>query len=357
LTEGSHCSVCGEVLTAQTVVNAKNHSYETAVTEPTCYSQGYTAYTCSECGNNYKDNYTAMVAHTEGETVKENEVLPTCTSKGYYDNVVYCTVCEKEISRDRVNVDKLAHTPETDAAVAPNCVKSGLTEGSHCSVCGEVLTAQAVINANGHSYNAVVTYPTCYSQGYTTYTCWVCGDSYRADYTNTTANHDYRSAVTTSPTCTSTGTRTYTCTVCGDKYTESIPMTEHYAVTDYAVPATFSSTGKTEGSHCANCGTVLSAQYEIAKLGAPSLSKVTAGKKQFKANWKAVAGVDGYEIRYATSSKALSKAKPVAVSGNNKTVKKLTAKKKYYVQIRAYKTINGKKQYSTWSAKKTVTVK
>ena len=48
----------------------------------------------------------------------------------------HCSVCGKTlVAQD--TVDALGHTPVTDDAVAPNCTDTGLTEGSHCSVCGE----------------------------------------------------------------------------------------------------------------------------------------------------------------------------------------------------------------------------
>ncbi|MBR4241059.1 MAG: fibronectin type III domain-containing protein, partial [Eubacterium sp.] len=125
-------------------------------------------------------------------------------------------------------------------------------------------------------------------------------------------------------------------------------------------PATFKKSGKTDGKKCSVCGKVLVAQKAIAKLGAPALSKVTAGSKQFKASWKSVKSIDGYQIQYSTSSSFKSGNKTVTVKGyksTSKTVKSLKAKKKYYVRIRAYKTINGKKQYSSWSKSKTVTTK
>ena len=45
------------------------------------------------------------------------------------------------------------HTPETDAAVPPTCTETGLTEGSHCAVCGKILTAQSELPALGHEWN------------------------------------------------------------------------------------------------------------------------------------------------------------------------------------------------------------
>lgn len=69
------------------------------------------------------------------------------------------------------------HQVVIDPAVAPTCTRTGLTQGSHCSVCNETLTAQTVVEATGHTYGkkGKVTEPTCDSKGYTTYTCTVCG--------------------------------------------------------------------------------------------------------------------------------------------------------------------------------------
>ena len=131
LTEGSHCSVCDTVLVAQTEVAATGHTFADA----TCTAPK----TCSTCGA------------TEGEAN--------------------------------------GHTAVTDAAVAPTCTETGLTEGSHCSVCDEVLVAQTVVEATGHSYEAVVTDPTCTAAGYTTYTC-VCGDTY-TEAGDPAINHTY----------------------------------------------------------------------------------------------------------------------------------------------------------------------
>ncbi|MGN0141380.1 MAG: Ig domain-containing protein [Roseburia sp.] len=78
--------------------------------------------------------------------------------------------------------------------------------------------------------------------------------------------HSYTSKVTKAATCTSEGIRTYTCS-CGASYTEKIEKTAHKEVTDSAVKATCTKEGKTEGSHCQVCGTILKAQQTIAATG------------------------------------------------------------------------------------------
>ncbi len=95
------------------------------------------------------------------------------------------------------------------------------------------------------------------------------------------------------------------------------------------------------------------------------IKKLTKAKKSFKATWKKVSGVTGYQIQYSTSKKFSKKTtKSITIKKNkttSKTVKKLKAKKKYYVRIRTYKNVklNGKtvKVYSSWSKAKTVKVK
>ena len=64
----------------------------------------------------------------------------------------HCDVCGEVLVAQEV-VDALGHTAVVDAAVDATCTATGLTEGSHCDVCGEVLVAQEEIAASGHSYN------------------------------------------------------------------------------------------------------------------------------------------------------------------------------------------------------------
>lgn len=93
-----------------------------------------------------------------------------------------------------------------------------------------------------------------------------------------------------------------------------------------------------------------------------SVSKLTAKTKGFTVKWKKQSTqVTGYQIQYSTSSKFTSKTTKTATVGKNsttsKTISKLSKKKKYYVRIRTYKTVNGKKIYSAWSSTKSVKTK
>mgnify|MGYP001103242649 CR=1 FL=1 len=81
-------------------------------------------------------------------------------------------------------------------------------------------------------------------------------------------SHTYGSAVITKqPTCTSEGTKTKTCTKCNATVTEKLPAKGHTAVTDKGYPATCTTAGKTDGSHCSVCGAVIKAQTTITATG------------------------------------------------------------------------------------------
>lgn len=66
---------------------------------------------------------------------------PTCTEKGQKGKI--CKKCGK--ITEKADIDATGHAPVTDPAVAPTETSDGLTEGSHCGVCGAVLQAQEVI--------------------------------------------------------------------------------------------------------------------------------------------------------------------------------------------------------------------
>nr|WP_302746929.1 leucine-rich repeat protein [uncultured Blautia sp.] len=263
-TEGSHCSVCGTILKAQTTTAALGHSWDGGkVTKAaTCTAAGTKTYTCSRC----KKTRTETIAATGHKAVKDAAVAATCETTGKTEGS-HCSVCNTVIkaqtttaalghSWDSGKVTKAAtcttagtktytctrckktrtetiaaagHKAVKDAAVAATCETTGKTEGSHCSVCNTVIKAQTTTAALGHSWDG--------------------------------------GKVTKAATCTAAGTKTYTCTRCKKTRTETIAATGHKAVKDAAVAATCETTGKTEGSHCSVCGTVIKAQTTTAALG------------------------------------------------------------------------------------------
>ena len=81
-------------------------------------------------------------------------------------------------------------------------------------------------------------------------------------------------------------------------------------------------------------------------------------KKSVKVNWKSVEGADGYVIEYAKKANFKGK-KTVTVSASRKakTIKRLSAKKTYYVRVKAYKVVDNEKVYTAYSAKKKVRTK
>jgi len=98
----------------------------------------------------------------------------------------------------------------------------------------------------------------------------------------------------------------------------------------------------------------------VAKPKSASIKKVKAAKKAVSVQWKKVGGVKGYQVQVATDKKFKKNKKTVTIKKQKTTkttVKKLKAKKKYYVRIRTYKTVNGKKVYSAWSKVKSVKTK
>lgn len=90
-----------------------------------------------------------MTDHTPGEVVTENYAAPTCTEPGSQSCVIYCTECGEEISRQSVEIPATGHSYQAQA-FAPTCTKDGYTVWT-CSVCGDSYTESGE-PALGHNW-------------------------------------------------------------------------------------------------------------------------------------------------------------------------------------------------------------
>ena len=146
----------------------------------------------------------------------------------------------------------------------PTCTSEG-TKTKTCTKCNATVTE--TIAKTSHKYANTVVSPTCTADGYTLHKCSVCGTSYKDSTTKATGHSYGNSVVTKQPTCTSEGTAIKTCTKCNATVTEKLPAKGHTAVTDKGYPATCTTAGKTDGSHCSVCNTVIKVQTVINATG------------------------------------------------------------------------------------------
>ena len=131
------------------VVSALNHDYGdwTITTEPTCETTGEEQRVCKNDANHVEKHEISATGHKAGEPVKENEVKATCTTKGHYEKVVCCTVCNKELSREQVDVEATGHDYESDVTKEATCTTAG-EKTFTCNNCSDAYTE--AIEALGH---------------------------------------------------------------------------------------------------------------------------------------------------------------------------------------------------------------
>ena len=280
-TKSRKCTVCGKTET-QTIAKTGHKSVTDKAIPATCTTDGKTEGShCSVCGAVIKAQETIKATgHKFGNwtTTKSS----TCTESG--TQIRKCEICGATESK---SLSAKGHTEVVDKAIPATCTTDGKTEGSHCSVCGAVIKAQEIIKATGHRFGNWTT--------------------------------------TKSATCTESGTQIRECETCGATESKSLSAKGHTEVVDKAIPATCTTDGKTEGSHCSVCGAVIKAQ-EIIKATGHKFGNWTTTKS-------ATCTESGTQIRKcetcgATESKSLSakghtevvdKAIPVTCTTDGKT--------------------------------------
>ena len=242
-----YCSVCGEELSREEkVIDALGHDLEHHEAKPaTCTEIGWDAYdTCSRC------DYTTYIeiealGHTEGEAVRENEVPASCTAAGSYDEVVYCSVCGEELSREEKVIDALGHS--FTSYISDNnatCTEDG-TETAKCDRCEVTDTRTDEGSALGHDW----------AEEWTTDGTAHWHECGRCDEINDKANHSGGEATCTNPA---------ECEVCGVEYGSALGHTESEAVRENEVPASCTAAGSyDEVVYCSVCGEELSREEKV----------------------------------------------------------------------------------------------
>lgn len=239
--------------------------------EPTCVDTGVQSRSCEECG--YVE--TEKIAELGHTTVKDAMVNSTCTTDGLTEGS-HCGVCGQILVAQEA-IPAFGHAPLKDYPVEATCTTEGLSEGSHCYICGTVLEPQVSVPATGHKYDniTVVTPADCMHMGLKMYSCIWCGLSYTDTYTTT--EHTIVKDHAVAATCTTDGLSEGShCGVCQLVFAAQnvIPATGHKEVTDDPVEPTCTTEGWTDGTHCETCGEVLRAPEVVAALGHQNIEEI-----------------------------------------------------------------------------------
>lgn len=142
------CSVCNITISETEKFGTLPHNYNETVTPPTCTANGYTTFTCVDCGYSYLGKPVSATGHTEGEWKVTTE--PTCLENGIETN--YCAVCET--ARDTREVGATGHdSGKWTVTTAAKCEEWGV-ESLLCTKCGTALSTRG-ISPKGHGETKV----------------------------------------------------------------------------------------------------------------------------------------------------------------------------------------------------------
>jgi len=307
-TDGSHCSVCGAVIKAQTTITATGHK-----------SSGWITDKAASIG-------------VKGSKHKE------------------CTVCKKVLETaeipalSRISISKASVTLSTSTyAYDGKAKKPGVT-----------------VKLNGKTLKNGTDYTVSYSNNTKVGTAKVTITG-KGNYTGSVSktysikNNFKKATVSGISTKAFTGkniTQSITVKYNGKTLKNGTDYTVSYSNNKKVGKATVKITGK--GKYCG----VITKTFKI-NPAKQEIQKLTAKSKAFFVDWAQKGSATGYEIQYATNSK-FTRAKKVTITNNKTdktTISKLSGKKKYYVRVRSYTTVKGTKYYGAWSASKSVTTK
>ncbi len=307
-TDGSHCSVCGAVIKAQTTITATGHK-----------SSGWIVDKAASIG-------------VKGSKHKE------------------CTVCKKVLE-----------TAEIPALSRISISKASVTlSTSTYAYDGKAKKPGVMVKLNGKTLKNGTDYTVSYSNNIKVGTAKVTITG-KGNYTGSVSKtfkikNNFKKA-----TVSGISTKAFT----GKNITQSITVKYNGKTlkngTDYTVSYSNNKKIGTATVKIAGKGSYTGTVTKTFKINPAKqeIQKLTAKSKAFFVDWAQKGSATGYEIQYATNSKFTS-AKKVTITNNKTdktTISKLSGKKKYYVRVRSYTTVKGTKYYGAWSSVKNVTTK
>jgi hypothetical protein len=169
--EATQCMYCGDKQTRDIPKLPHTFGEWAVIRDATCSQVGEMARECTACHES-ETSEIPLGKHEYGEWYY-TDAPESCTDAGVQR--ADCLNCDKFKTR-KTSPGK--HTEVIDPAIEPTCTADGLTEGSHCGVCGKTVVAQKVVASNGHTHGEWVTViePEVGKDGLETLSCTVCGE-------------------------------------------------------------------------------------------------------------------------------------------------------------------------------------
>ena len=220
-TSNGHTAVCR--VTVESLQDNCSHSYGswTIATQANCTDIGYKYRVCSICGKTEGENIPAA-GHSYSE---EWVVTKEATCAEYGERKHFCSMCGEADESTAENIAMIQHNAEGEWMVEKEatCSEPGVKYRS-CSVCGEKCESEE-ISVTAHTFDEeweTEQEATCQQEKVESRSCTNCGE--KEYHYEDKAEHNYVLTELKDPTDTEEGYATYTCSYCEDSYTDTIPV-------------------------------------------------------------------------------------------------------------------------------------